>query len=309
MTFFMLGVTMRSVFCFRRRAFTLVELLVVLAIIGILVGLLLPAIQSAREAARRMSCSNNLKQVGLGFHNYESAFRRFPLGSIESNFISGFAAILPHLEQGNMYRQYDFGLNYTHPHNIAVSLQKIPTFLCPSMVLPRDVPIQGNATNGSPLEIGAPSSYLLNEGTDDYMAQADGMFGLAWPAFGFRNDFTRFRDVLDGASNTIAAGETTYDFRDYVWSHSAGPLAGTPRWGTARWIVGYPRISMGSTLYPLNVHRMPNIGGYTSMHGSGLHFLFVDGSVRFLANHADPAMINALSTRAGGEVVQDTSTY
>ncbi len=286
-----------------RSAFTLVELLVVIAIIGILVGLLLPAIQSAREAARRMSCSNNLRQIGLGVLNYESAFKKIPAGSIQSNFISGFASILPHLEQNNSFQIYDFGLYYTDPKNVAVSSQKISSYLCPSMVLPREVPL------GAPMEIGGPSSYLLNEGTDDYMFINDGMFGAVWTSPGYMNRHIGLRDILDGMSHTIAVGETTYDFNDYLWTASAGALAGTPRYGTARWVVGYPRIAMGTTLYPLNVHRMPNIGGYTSMHSSGLHFLFGDGSVKFVANHVHSLVLTDWSTRAGGEVPHDDSAY
>jgi len=278
-----------------KRGFTLVELLVVISIIGILTGLLLPAVQAARESARRMSCSNNLKQIGLGLLNYESAYKRFPTGSIQSNFISGFASILPHLEQTQTYTAYDFSLYYTHPKNVAVSAQRISSYLCPSMDLPREVPLV-------PLEVGAPASYLMNEGTRDYMRTHDGMFGLSWPRFGFQNRPVAFRDVLDGSSNTFAVGETTYHFKDYVWTASAGTLAGTTRYGTARWIVGYPRVSMGTTFYPLNVHRMPNIGGYTSMHGSGLHFLLLDGATRFFANSTEPGLLNAFSTRSGQEV-------
>ncbi len=213
--------------------------------------------------------------------------------------MSGFASILPYLEEGNTYRQYDFTLYYTHPVNVAVSQQKIATYLCPSMTIPRRAPEPLGA------EVGGPSSYLLNEGTSGYMNYNDGVFGLNWPSFGYHNVNLGFRDIVDGTSSTLAVGETTYDFRDYLWSNSAGALAGTIRWGTARWVVGYPRIALGTTLYPLNVHRMPNIGGYTSMHGSGVHFLFVDGSVRYLSNHTDRSTLSSLSTRAGNEVVVD----
>lgn len=286
----------------RRRGlgFTLVELLVVIAILGVLIGLLLPAVQSARESARRLSCSNQMRQIGLAFQNYEGVYKRLPVGSIESNFISGFASILPFLEQTQTFTAYDFSLYYTHPFNVAVSRQRIATYLCPSMTLPREVPIE-------PQEVGAPCSYLLNEGTRDYMVQHDGLFGLSWPRFGFRNRSVAFRDCVDGLSHTMAVGETTYHFPDLVWSASAGPLANRPRWGTARWIVGYPRVSMGSTIYPLNVHRMPNVGGYTSMHGSGLHFLHADGATRFYGNHADPIVVSAMSTRANYEVFPNES--
>lgn len=105
-----------------------------------------------------MQCSNNLKQIGLGLHNYENTYHRFPVGSIESNFISPFAAILPHLEEGNRYALYGFSRYYTSPNNAAISKQAIPAYLCPSMVLPRDVPeLRGG-------EVGGPGSYLVNEG-------------------------------------------------------------------------------------------------------------------------------------------------
>lgn len=295
------------------RGFTLIELLVVISIIGILVGLLLPAVQAAREAARRMQCSNNLKQIGLAMHNYESAYRSFPPGSIYSNFISGFASILPHLEQGNTYLSYDFSLYYTHPYNRAVSQQKIATYICPSVDFHREVPANVFTSSGNPIEVGGGSTYLLNEGTGSYMTNNDGMFGAIWGTIGtthYASRFVRFRDITDGTSNTFAVGETTYDFKDFLWSSSTpGGLAGTTRWGTARWIVGYPRVAMGSTEYPLNVHVMPNIGGYTSMHNGGLEFLFADGSVRFISNHTARSTVDALSTRATGEVISDDNAY
>lgn len=284
----------------RRRplsGFTLVELLVVIAIIGILVSLLLPAIQAAREAARRMSCSNNMKQIGLALHTYESSNRKLPVGSWQSNFISPLVAVLPMLEQSNNYQLWNFSLSYTHPFNSNVANQRIATYLCPSMTLPREVPFLPAR------EVGGPSSYLLSEGTDDYMATADGLFGLHWPAFGYRNPNRRFADITDGTSTTFFAGETVYNYRDSLWPASAGaPHAGTVRFGTARWVVGYPRIALGTTLFPFNVHTAAAMGGYASMHPGGGQFLFADGSVRFLSQNVNVVTYRAAATMNGGEV-------
>ncbi len=280
-----------------RCAFTLVELLVVIAIIGILISMLLPAIQAAREAARRMQCSNNLKQVGLALHNYETAHKKFPVGSWQSNFISPLVAILPYLEQQNNYLQWDFSKNYTHPFNAGVSAQRIEAYLCPSAALPREVSLL------SARETGGPSSYLLCEGTDDYMANADGVFGLQWPDFGYHNPNRKFRDITDGTSNTLFAGETCYDYQDYRWTASTpAPHGGTVKYGTARWVVGYPAISLGTTLKPFNVHTAAALGGFASMHaGRGGNFLLGDGSVHFQSQSIDIVTYNASATRAGGE--------
>ncbi len=282
-----------------RSAFTLVELLVVIAIIGILVSLLLPAVQAAREAARRMQCSNNLKQIGLALHNYESSHKKFPVGSWQSNFISPLVGILPYLEQGNNYQQWDFSKNYTDPFNAVVSAQRIGSYLCPSMSLPREVPLLAAR------ETGGPSSYLMCEGTDDYMASADGVFGLQWPTFGYNNPNRRFGDITDGTSNTMFAGETCYNYKDYLWSASTpAPHGGAVKFGTARWVVGYPAISLGTTLKPFNVHTAAALGGFASMHaGGGGNFLFGDGSAHFKSQTIDNFIYNATATRAGGELV------
>ena len=276
----------------KRSAFTLVELLVVIAIIGVLVGLLLPAVQSAREAARRMQCSNNLKQIGLGLHNYESTHKCFPVGSVQSNFISPFVGILPFLEQGNNYQQWNFSLNYSDPYNAEVAAQHIATYLCPSMSLPREVP------DVSQNETGGPSSYLLVEGTADYMAKADGVFGLHWPGYGYSNPNCGFGDIPDGTSNTMFGGETVYDYMDYKWSN------GTVKYGTARWVVGYPKIALATTLKPFNVHTAAAMGGFASMHpGGGGNFVYGDGSIHFVSDSIDVAVYNAAATRAGAEAV------
>lgn len=124
-----------------RPGFTLVELLVVIAIIGILVGLLLPAVQAAREAARRMSCSNNLKQIGLAFHNFESARRQLPTslrppsnvaGSGEQSRVSVLTDLLPYMEQNAIFDRYNKGINWNQGTNIALSQTRVATFICPS---------------------------------------------------------------------------------------------------------------------------------------------------------------------------------
>ncbi|MFG0289091.1 MAG: DUF1559 domain-containing protein [Rhodopirellula sp. JB044] len=280
-----------------RTAFTLVELLVVIAIIGVLVGLLLPAVQAAREAARRMSCGNNLKQIGLALHNYHGSFNKFPEGSRLSNFMGPLAAVLPYLEEGNTYSQFDFSKSYSDPYNQEVAAQEIATYLCPSMPLPRLVP---DTSNG---ETGGPSSYLACEGTGSYMPKNDGMFGLNWAAYGFNNPATAFRDITDGTSNTLAFSETTYDMRDYLWTAPA-PSAGQIKWGTARWVVGYPAVSLGTSQKELNVHTAANNGGFQSMHPGGVHMLYGDGSVRFATEFLDRDLLDSLAKRNGHEVIQ-----
>lgn len=282
----------------RRSGFTLVELLVVIAIIGVLVSLLLPAVQTAREAARRMQCSNHLRQIGMALHNYESAFKKFPVGSWESNFVGPLIAILPYVEHGNNYQQWDFRLSYAHPLNRQVAAQRVSLYLCPSMHLPRQVPL------GPANEVGGPSSYLLSEGTDDHMSTADGVFGIHWPSFGFDNPNRRFADMTDGVSQTMFGGETVYNYKDYYWPASVpAPYGGAVRYGTARWAVGYPKISLGSTLFPFNLHANVALGGYASMHGGGGNFLYGDGSVHFVGDSIEVSVLNAAASRAGGEVL------
>jgi prepilin-type N-terminal cleavage/methylation domain-containing protein len=190
----------------RKDGFTLVELLVVIAIIGILVGLLLPAVQAAREAARRMSCSNNLKQLGLAIHNYESAHQRIPstssdvwgAGTMNVSNWRGYSAqtlILPFIEQNNLYNQLRFDQshydNIGTPGALTVSRNQISGFLCPS---DRDHP---NTT-----DIGW-NNYGFSEGSNNgwnvSTSDANGMFE--------RLRYRKFGDITDGLSNTLMAGE------------------------------------------------------------------------------------------------------
>ena len=189
-----------------RNGFTLVELLVVIAIIGVLVGLLLPAVQAAREAARRMQCSNNLKQLGLACHNYESSFSKFPPSAIVNFSVTStgnngswgvHGRILPFLEQGNLYQSID--VNIAWDSQMAINNLKIPTYACPSdpgSDLVRD------PGSGRPLLY--PTSYGFNFGRwfvydPSIRRGGDGMF--------FPNSFLQFRDCRDGTSQTLLAAD------------------------------------------------------------------------------------------------------
>ncbi|QEG43822.1 DUF1559 family PulG-like putative transporter [Roseimaritima ulvae] len=208
----------RRVVSRRRAGFTLVELLVVIAIIGVLVGLLLPAVQAAREAARRMQCGNNLKQIGLALHNYASTYSEsmpnngysYP-GGYPSDF-SPHAKLLPFMEQKNLQDLVDFGVYMGHPAlaDLPVELRQaaatqVPIFECPSDV-GADIHLM-TMPSGATTEI-AGTSYGMNMGSG-----LDGVFhpGTGTPSDGlcWVNAKTKLRDITDGTSNTIAFAETT----------------------------------------------------------------------------------------------------
>jgi prepilin-type N-terminal cleavage/methylation domain-containing protein len=223
----------------RRRGFTLVELLVVIAIIGILVGLLLPAVQAAREAARRMQCQNNLKQMGLALHNYESTYGRFPAGGYGThlNLDTGFSwmiSILPYCEQANIYNQLTFsgpGVGWVGPRNsvgwqngMVINNVKVPFLLCPSgtvpefntfggpgitVMRPQYVGISGAADgNGFVNSPGRVKGCCTQSGTATGVISSG---GILTPV---RN--RKLGDITDGTSNTIAIGEISAYGRDLV---------------------------------------------------------------------------------------------
>jgi prepilin-type N-terminal cleavage/methylation domain-containing protein/prepilin-type processing-associated H-X9-DG protein len=197
-----------------RRAFTLVELLVVIAIIGVMVGLLLPAVQSAREAARRMSCSNNLRQLGLAVHNYESAYRVLPrAGTLDADF-SVQARILPFVEQSGLYESLDFSVpafsgpfnaKVPHPKLIEAFATPIGTFLCPSDPTPA---VTSMTVSGTEYRYGGLNYFA------SYGSATEQHYDLRWQTDGpFHTvNGVGFESILDGLSNTVLMSESVRSF-------------------------------------------------------------------------------------------------
>jgi prepilin-type N-terminal cleavage/methylation domain-containing protein/prepilin-type processing-associated H-X9-DG protein len=297
-----------------RSAFTLVELLVVIAIIGILIALLLPAVQAAREAARRLQCSSNLKQVGLALHNYYTVYKCFPSGGCGHTLEEGYSypirgnglymAIMPYLEEGNLEGDYvyenDLGYLtwFLDPDNAEYLKMPVPVFQCPSMPTSEWPAIRhywgviGGKTRHSTCPWG--SGY------------ADGMFTY--------NRWRTITDVSDGTSSTFAIGEARGPVYYLVgWWNS--PDGSHSHATTDRWSFGS---SLHSTEYPLNAVNPENPDDPTdpyngwpswnwwpfgSFHPGGANFLFVDGHGAFLSDDIDFDVYQSLSTIDGGEII------
>lgn len=276
-----------------RAGFTLVEMLVVIAIIGVLVSLLMPAVQHARESARRSQCRNNLKQIGLAIHIYHDTYRRFPMASHwRGTFYSAFTAILPFLEQSPIYQSYDARLSAFHPLNAAAVAIPISTYTCPSMVLPRPVP-QRNCG-----ESAAPASYAVCVGSMSCWGRIHNgaIVGHDKGSFGFD-------DVLDGTAQTLMVGELDYGLQNYHFT--SGACVGMHRGGVTVWGIGYPGFSMACTVGVYNSSKLivgfREFETFRSDHPSGANFVFVDGGVHFIHDSIDKRVLDALATRRGRE--------
>ncbi len=294
--------------CKPLRGFTLVELLVVIAIIGILVGLLLPAVQAAREAARRMQCSNNVRQLGLAVHNYESANRRIPSGWIANNAHGepgwGWAAaLLPFMEASNLHNQIDFRVPIEDPIHAQVRVTVVPTFICPSDTGPDLFEIA--AGDGHDHE----HEHAALEGVDDApeklfklsKSNLIGMFGTFEledaPYNGdgmfYGNSRIKFRDVTDGLSNTLMVGERCSRLGGSLWQGNI-PEASEP----------HARILGVADHGPNDAHA--HFEDFSSYHTGGVNFMRADVSVTFLSNSIDLRVYQAMATRAGGEVASQS---
>ncbi len=315
-----------------RIGFTLVELLIVIAIIGILTALLLPAVQAAREAARRVSCTNNLKQIGLAAHNFADAHGHLPPpkvivpGYVDTTGVtvrrwgSTWVVLLPYLEEGAAYESYDLTKSVVDPDNLPLTSGPLAIYLCPSMNMPRAVP-------QSPCEELGPGSYMISAGTDITLpsSKLDGAFTnpvsakLTGSTVVDRPYTLGFEDILDGTSNTFLAGENNYGLPQFKWE-KCGSLNGSPKWGDQTWAEGYWFYAWGHLRWELYElvqrnffnrtellsdelpYRSEVLRVFRSDHPGGAQFVFVDGSVHFIRDSIEYPVLRALVTRAGGEV-------
>ncbi|MGE5190927.1 MAG: DUF1559 domain-containing protein [Deltaproteobacteria bacterium] len=270
-----------------RQAFTLIELLVVIAIIAVLVALLLPAVQQAREAARRTQCRNNLRQYGLALHNYHSAHQILPIGNVANRYWTFQSMLLPYLEQEALYDL----CNYTYPGtcfnaNVAGGPAKtaagrsLPIYGCPSD------PNAGGVYKDPYTGLIACGSYLGVMGT----SSTNGTGVL------YSNSRTAFRDVIDGLSNTLSMGERGIPDSLYWGFHICG-YGNIDGKGDGDNVLT-TKFGLGPGL-PDGNHNLH----FWSYHTGGGHFQLMDGSVRFISNSINFATFQALSTKRGREVI------
>jgi prepilin-type N-terminal cleavage/methylation domain-containing protein/prepilin-type processing-associated H-X9-DG protein len=303
-----------------RRGFTLIELLVVIAIIAVLIGLLLPAVQKVREAASRMKCSNNLKQLAIAVHSYHDANNQIPPNAqVIAYSISGdavlpgsqtwtwIARILPYIEQNNLATAYNIPngtLQGAYTGNAGQGISTfIPTLACPSGTDPQtatDWPNVGGIVMGITNYRGVSGSNwawgsFINagpSGNSNGLDAGDGIF--------YRTDGNRkltLVGITDGTSNTLMIGEDLHSYDQ----HCGG-------WA-------YPNYVAATCAIPLNYNdgppgnpspgygNWPNRYSFHSMHSSGANFALADGSIRFISNSISTTTYRAASTRAGGDIL------
>ena len=280
-----------------RKAFTLIELLVVIAIIAVLIALLLPAVQQAREAARRTQCRNNMHQLGLALHNYHDAHGCFPPMTVQNSTCSDAkghctnvawgALVLPFVDETAVYNAMNFNLPVYWSGNSTAARSFLAQYACPTDDAQTLIHFANSTHN---METGGlarttTTSYIVNGGTDGHGGRSTTANGVI-----FSNSRTRIRDIRDGTSNTFLAGECFVGLRTSGWNCT---------WGCGD--RGEP--ASGGTYYPFNTIR--NSAQFGSKHEGGGFFLFCDGQVKFISENIDMNTYRFLSTRAANELIDD----
>ncbi len=300
----------------RPSGFTLIELLVVIAIISVLIALLLPAVQAAREAARRLQCVNNLMQIGIAAKSYETAHEALPSGVVNPtgpivDAPSGYhynwiVQLLPYLDQKPVYKRLDFQSGLYQPGNNTARGVLIRTLLCPSSTGPERMGRAG----ASPPPGGDPALTCYAACHNDVEAPIDakntGVF--------FLNSRVRYEDIEDGTSQTIFFGEKTPELGELGWASGTRSTLRNTGWAItgatpsapivtpapARPAAGGdPKAQASAPPAP----PTPLVGGFASRHPGGANFAFGDGSVRFLKSSMSPLVFQRLGNRADGDLL------